>query len=124
MAVHGFAEKQVAEKLRDFANRKLAPHPGPVQFRTNHGVMCLTPSGGIPKFTGSGSVPSAQCAIYAIDENGNWANTSESILVYNIFQTAIGGDTVITAKFNGSHWIVDAEDCPPGDPPLSWGGNL
>ena len=133
MTVYGFKQKKVAERLSDFAKRNLKPDTGRPVLLPAKGrqFLCETPTDGIPSASGDYSYDSAECTVYVVDETTSKiipltdSNGSNVMLkVYNPWSGSIAGSTLITAKMVGTFAIVDAEDCPPSDPPLEWGGAI
>lgn len=102
-----------------------APRPTPsppasatrVNGFASEGYILKTPAGGIDARSGD-TVSSAQCEVYAIDNNSNLiplpsVRTGETLKleVFNVFSSAIGGDAYITAKLVFNRLVADAEDC-------------
>lgn len=73
--------------------------------------IAYTSSTGIPARAGSVAGKATDVNLYYIGTDGNLIDAGTNLTVYNLFGTAVGGDTYITCKKVESVWIVDAEDC-------------
>ena len=84
--------------------------------RLTEGYLFQTPSGGIAARSGT-TCGSAACTPYYIDSSGvineltDNSGTSQTVTVYNVFGSAIGGSVYITAKRVYGVLVADAEDC-------------
>jgi len=74
-------------------------------------VIAYTSSSGIPARAGSVAGKATDVNLYQIGTDGTLTDAGTNLTVYNLFGTAVAGDTYITCKRVASVWIVDAEDC-------------
>lgn len=78
--------------------------------RNFHGIIVMTPSGGIPARVGI-TVGKADCTIYRITDADVLESTGTTISVVNIAQTAVLGGVYGQAKRAAGRWVVDFEEC-------------
>lgn len=117
--MHTFDEnstRRIANVVR-FIERKggipVEKRPPPLPATTKNGIA-VTPTGGIPGRTGSGTSGdpwvwgSALCNPVNVSTG---IKSSETITVYNCVESEIDGDEVIQWKLIGGKAFVDVEDC-------------
>lgn len=83
----------------------------PVRGLSGGGAMLRTQSVGIAAMVGD-TPGMATCDMWGFQDATTIADAAKEVDVYNIFSTAIAGNTYITAKRINGRWVVDAEDCP------------
>lgn len=104
---YGFADKEVAEQLRQMVgggdsllNGKLGSQPA---------YIAQTPSGGIAARSGS-TVSSANCTIYAINGT-SLTSASITLPVFNLSTSAVAENAYIICLFAGGALVCNWEDC-------------
>jgi hypothetical protein len=72
-------------------------------------ILAKTPSVGIPARSGA-TLGSATCTRISVS-GGTRSETTDPLVIYNNFLSAVSGDVdIIAAEIDGI-WIVQAEDC-------------
>jgi len=120
MAGYNFKRRSDVEALIPIARKGTYEPPPRVGNRPqpllSEGWILLTPAGGIAARSGT-TCGSASCTPYFIDGSGDLTEftdgggSSQTWTVYNMFSSAIGGSTYITAKLVCNVLVADAEDC-------------
>lgn len=118
--IFGF-RKNTSKRLRSLAgeNQKFKPGFDPPLVRNFQAELLLTPAGGIPARTGTGSpwtpgvATCTLCEYYEHSGTLKIRTTSWTGVTANMTPTAIDGNILIQAKYIRGRLTIDVDQCNP-----------